>query len=203
MNKAELRRSLQRWRQSLPVWEWQQKSQQICEHLQATTLFQTAQTILAYFSIRQEPDLSPLFQSDKTWGFPRCVDQSLVWHRWSASEPLNQGAYDIPEPYPEAPLLTPETVDLMLVPAIACDQQGFRLGYGGGFYDRLLSSPAWAAKLKIGIVFEFARIAKLPVDPWDQPLQGVCTETGLTFTSEQDAGVGKRIVPTHRHSRSG
>jgi 5-formyltetrahydrofolate cyclo-ligase len=79
--------------------------------------------------------------------------------------------------------LTPSAVDLILVPAIACDVQGYRLGYGGGFYDRLLSTPAWRAKPTIGIVFEFARLPQLPVDPWDRPLQGICTESGL-FLSE-------------------
>jgi 5-formyltetrahydrofolate cyclo-ligase len=75
--------------------------------------------------------------------------------------------------------LEPTEVDLILVPAVACDLRGYRLGYGGGFYDRMLSSAEWASKPTIGIVFEFAYLPRLPIDDWDKVLQGVCTETGF------------------------
>lgn len=186
MQKAELRRSLLKARQSLPEAVWQQKSLRLCQHLQSWSLFANARTILAYFSFRQEPDLSSLFLDPRRWGFPRCVDKALHWHLWSPGHPLplQTGGYGILEPHPDAPTLSREDVDLILVPAIACDVRGYRLGYGGGFYDRLLSSPAWAAKPTLGIVFEFARLPQVPVDPWDRPLQGVCTEAGLFLSPE-------------------
>lgn len=178
MNKSELRRSLLKARQSIPVEVWRQKSDRLCDHLQSCSGFAQAETILAYFSFRQEPDLSPLFQVPKRWGFPRCVGKSLSWHCGPsvAALPLQTGAYGILEPEPDSPQLRPEDVDLILVPAVACDVRGYRLGYGGGFYDRMLSLPAWSHKPTIGVIFEFARLPKLPIDPWDRPLQGVCTE---------------------------
>jgi 5-formyltetrahydrofolate cyclo-ligase len=181
MEKSALRRSLLKARQALSVQDWREASQRICEHLQASPLFIEAETVLAYFSVRQEPDLSPLFQLPKTWGFPRCVGKSLSWHSWCPSDrlPLQTGTYHIPEPHPDSPRLTPEQVDLILVPAVACDQQGYRLGYGGGFYDRLLASPEWTDRTAIGIVFGFAHLPHLPIDPWDCPLHAVCTEQGL------------------------
>jgi 5-formyltetrahydrofolate cyclo-ligase len=181
VKKSELRRSLLRQRQSLSREEWRHKSDRICVHLQTSSLFLQAKTILAYFSFRQEPDLNSLLAPDRQWGFPRCVGQSLAWHLWSPSEsrPLQSGAYGILEPHSDAPVLEPDAVDLILVPAVACDRQGYRLGYGGGFYDRLLSSPSWANKPTLGIVFEEARLTALPYEPWDQPLQGICTEAGV------------------------
>lgn len=186
LSKAELRRQLLRSRQALSTEQWQEKSERLCQHLQTADLLVNAKTVLAYFSFRQEPDLSPLFANrDRTWGFPRCVAQELAWHAWSPTAveescyPLQKGAYGIQEPHPDLPMLEPDQVDLILVPAVACDVRGYRLGYGGGYYDRLLSLPQWAAKPTIGIVFEFARLSQVPCDRWDQRLSAVCTEAGL------------------------
>lgn len=180
VQKAELRRSLLKARQSMPQEIWQQKSNRLCAHLQQSPWFAEARTILAYFSFRQEPDLSPLFSTYHRWGLPRCEGKSLIWHLWSPHEfPLQTGTYGILEPQPNSPTLNSTEVDLILVPAVACDVRGYRLGYGGGFYDRLLSSPAWARIPTIGIVFEFARLPRLPIDPWDRRLQAICTEVGL------------------------
>ena len=61
---------------------------------------------------------------------------------------------------------------------MGCDVQGYRLGYGGGYYDRLLNSPSWKTKPTIGVVFDFAYLSQLPVDSWDKPLERVITENG-------------------------
>lgn len=183
--KNALRKSLLKTRQSMTVDEWKEKSDRVCTNILASSSFKEAKTVLAYFSFRQEPDLSPLFTNSqetyptKTWGFPRCVDKSLHWSVWRPNDAVEIGAYGIPEPCANALIISPTEVDLILIPSVACDHKGYRLGYGGGYYDRLLSSPEWVKKLTIGIVFEFAYVPQLPVEPWDKPLQGVCTETGL------------------------
>lgn len=185
-SKVALRRALLQERQALAIADWEQKSGQLCQHLQQSPLFAAAQTVLAYFSIRREPDLSALFSLDKTWGFPRCVGQDLAWHQWSVLQalPLLPNRYGIPEPQPTAPPISADQVDLILVPAIACDHQGYRLGYGGGFYDRLLSSSVWKSKYTIGIIFDSARLPELPKDSWDQRLAAVCTESGFFLTQD-------------------
>lgn len=197
MDKKALRRLLIQTRISLSETEWKNRSKRLCHHLTSTAIFQQAQTILAYFSFRQEPDLSPLFNFKlnsefnshtnelKKWGFPRCLGKSLVWHSWQPGEPLATGAFGTQEPLANAPILSPDMVDLILVPAVACDWRGYRLGYGGGFYDRLLNDPQWRQKPTIGIVFEFARLPELPIDPWDKPLDAICTDYGLTKRQKQ------------------
>ncbi|MEM9809434.1 MAG: 5-formyltetrahydrofolate cyclo-ligase, partial [Cyanobacteria bacterium P01_D01_bin.56] len=112
---------------------------------------------------------------------PRCEGKAMFWHRWYAGEPLplQKGTLGITEPHPTSPGIDPDKVDLILVPAVACDVKGYRLGYGGGYYDRMLSDPRWANKPTIGIVFEYARLPSLPREPWDRPLDGICTESGL------------------------
>lgn len=206
LTKTHLRQQFLQERRSLSKAIWREKSSMICKNIENLRQFQEAKTILAYFSSRQEPDLSNLFLSylpDKNlvtaeqlsphkssglkglevrqWGFPRCQGQSLVWHRWQATNPLQKGSYGIPEPLPQAPSIPAAEVDLILVPALACDRSGYRLGYGGGFYDRMLSESEWANILKIGIVFDFAYLPQLPVDSWDRPVDAVCTDSRCEF----------------------
>lgn len=177
MKKKALRRQLLQQRQALTRESWQEKSDRLCSRLQGLPLFSNATTILAYTSFRQEPDLNALFRDrQKQWGLPRCVDKSLLWHRWQPDRGLKVGAYGIFEPEADLPVLEAKEVDLILVPAVSCDRSGYRLGYGGGYYDRMLALPEWQEKPAIGIVFQFALLSQLPIDPWDRRLDGVCTE---------------------------
>jgi 5-formyltetrahydrofolate cyclo-ligase len=177
-SKVQLRQQLLKQRRSLPPAIWRANSDHLCRHLQSSPLFKEAQTILAYVSVHQEPDLSLLFNTNRHWGLPRCVGQSLRWHSWTPGDSLEVGAYGIQEPSPEAPLMDSSEVDLILVPAVACDHRKYRLGYGGGFYDRLLNSSEWRSKPTIGIVFNFAYLPQLPIDSWDRQLSAICSETG-------------------------
>jgi 5-formyltetrahydrofolate cyclo-ligase len=181
LDKSTLRQKILQQRQSLSPAQWQLKSNQICDRLKSMPLFQEAQTILAYFSFRQEPDLSPLFELDKNWAFPRCVGKSLVWHSWQPGTELNTGKYGIQEPLATATIVELASADLILVPTVACDAQGYRLGYGGGFYDRLLSSERNLSVPTIGVVFDFASGVQLATDPWDQKLNFICTETKFDY----------------------
>lgn len=191
MSKLTIRRSLLKQRQSLSPSEWRQKSDRLVSNLRTSGALIEAKTILAYFSFRQEPDLKPLFTeslegfnpASKFWGFPRCVGESLSWHLWQPGDIQAKGAYGILEPEEDATILDPREVDLILVPAVGCDRRGYRVGYGGGFYDRMLSLPEWASKPTIGIVFDFAFLRELPVDVWDKRLHGVCTENELLMVS--------------------
>ncbi|MGB8701185.1 MAG: 5-formyltetrahydrofolate cyclo-ligase [Thermosynechococcaceae cyanobacterium] len=183
-DKKTLRQTLLRERHALTEVDWQIKSHQLCQHLRQSDWFQSAQTVLVYKTVRREPDLSSLWQNHPTsrrWGLPRCDGSQLIWHRWNPQDPnqLQPGAYGILEPMSTLSTIAPAEVDLMLVPAVACDRQGFRLGYGGGFYDRLLSQPSWAVVRTVGIVFAFGLVKGWEPDPWDRPMQAVCTEQGF------------------------
>jgi 5-formyltetrahydrofolate cyclo-ligase len=189
-SKHLLRRQFIQQRRSLSIACWQTHSDLLCHRLSDCTQFIQAQTILAYQSCRQEPSLDYLFtHTDKQWGLPRCVvggaspaeNRELIWHRWQPIQTLLPGNYGIREPHPDTPLLAPEDVDLILVPAVAIDLRGYRLGYGGGYYDRLFADPRWGKIPTIGIVFDFAYVVQLPIEPWDLPLDAVCTELGISY----------------------
>ncbi len=72
------------------------------------------------------------------------------------------------------PLMDLQNIDLILIPAVACDRRGYRLGYGGGFYDRWLPN---STGLKVGIVFEEFYLDEIPIDIWDVPLEAIGTES--------------------------
>lgn len=182
IQKQRLRKQLLQQRKSLTQQEWQSLSQQICQQLENNSLYCEAKTILSYFSFRQEPDLSGLWQDNqKKWGFPRCVSNSLHWYYWQPGESLENNQYNIPEPLTTASVVKPEDVDLILVPTVACDKHGYRLGYGGGYYDRFLGNPDWQNIPTVGITFEFAYLTSLPTESWDIKLNFICTETGFSL----------------------
>jgi 5-formyltetrahydrofolate cyclo-ligase len=178
LDKPTLRRQWLADRAAMPPADWQHWSQRIGHNLRQLPIYQQAKTVLAYSSYRQEPDLSALFADrQKVWGLPRCVDRDLVWHRFdSRINTLQPGAFGILEPASDWPQLVASEVDLILVPCVGCDRRGYRLGYGGGFYDRLLADPGWAKIPTIGITFSPMWIAALPIDPWDRRLDRICTE---------------------------
>jgi 5-formyltetrahydrofolate cyclo-ligase len=184
MDKKALRQQLLQIRQQLTTDDWQARSQQITERLLAQSGFTPGQTVLAYFSLRQEPDLTALWQP-KTgtnalklrFGFPRCEEDSrLRWHHWQPGEPLVSGAFGILEPPMTAPKLQAAEVDWILVPCVGGDRHGYRIGYGGGFYDRLLAKPEWRRIPTIGITFDFGFVEAFGAEAWDQPLNYICTE---------------------------
>ena len=179
--KTALRRQLLAQRRSLSIPTWQQQSQKICNHLAQWDLIKNAEVILGFISFRQEPDLISLYQQfpQKTWGFPRCVDRTLDWHQiqpTNFTESTQIGNFGILEPIPPLPTIDLTRVDVILVPAIACDRQGYRLGYGGGFYDRFLFNQTG---FTIGIVFADFYREILPTEAWDLPTKAVCNENGI------------------------
>ena len=98
-------------------------------------------------------------------------------------EQLRSGYCGIPEPVcPEPSVLV--VPDLIVVPGVAFDAQGFRLGMGGGFYDRLLARPEYAGVVRLGSAYAFQCIEKLPHEAWDMPVDAVCTEKGVIWTQQ-------------------
>ena len=111
-------------------------------------------------------------------GLPVADGSGGLQYRCWSDAPLQPDSCGIPAPAPGSPL-GPDQLELLLVPALAVDQQGIRLGYGGGYYDRLRADPAWAA-VPAWAVLPSACIAAelLPRDPWDVPFTGWITEQG-------------------------
>lgn len=184
-HKQQLRQQIIDARQNLSSPICQQKSEAICGYLSEWEPVRSAQVILAFMSFRQEPYLSYLWQAfpSKIWGLPRCYGKELAWYQIDPnrlSQETEVGAYGISEPLTSLPPIDLTKVEVVLVPSVACDRRGYRLGYGGGFYDRFLARKDISATIKtVGIVFADFYLEHLPEDPWDARINAVCTEAGI------------------------
>jgi 5-formyltetrahydrofolate cyclo-ligase len=109
--------------------------------------------------------------------------ERLVFLPWDGTSPRGCDACGIPAPLPadgSAPMpLRPEALGLLLVPALAMDRRGIRLGSGGGWYDRLRSDPAWRSVPALAVLPSACVVERLPRDPWDVPFDGWLDEHGL------------------------
>jgi len=103
----------------------------------------------------------------------------LLYRAWNQGQPLEPDGCGIPAPPASTPPLSPADLALLLVPALAVDRSGYRLGYGGGWYDRLRADPAWARVPALAVLPSACLVALLPCDPWDIPFAGWLTEHGI------------------------
>ncbi len=168
-------------------------SARICHQISRAPLFRGARQIFLYMPLRSEIDLRSLGAQypDKIWGIPRCLPGvQLAWHRWSPGDPntLCRGGFGLSEPTADAPRLDPEAVDLILVPGLAFDVWGGRLGYGKGYYDRFLCRYPQAHTVGI-CAHDCFLSTPLPCDPWDVLMRGVVTDRGL-FPAQTDPKAG-------------
>jgi 5-formyltetrahydrofolate cyclo-ligase len=151
--------------------------------------------VSGYWPLADELDPRPAMTRLAALGHPLALPRvqgrrrPLAFHAWRPGEPLLAGPFDVMEPAPEAPLARPR---VLLVPLLAFDRQGRRLGYGAGYYDLVLrelraSSPPPFA---IGVAFAAQEVAEVPTGPRDQPLDAVVTERAVHRCDPSLCGFG-------------
>ncbi|MFZ5855276.1 MAG: 5-formyltetrahydrofolate cyclo-ligase [Chloroflexota bacterium] len=175
--KSLLRQQYRKLRATLGDEKRARASRSICEELERWTAFQQSKTILAYMPIKNEVDLTPLLtrHPEKRWVLPRIIPEEghrMVFHPYDAAR-LVRHPFGMAEPAADLPTIPPEALELVLVPGLAFDRHGWRLGYGGGYYDRFLKG---FAGISAGIVFRALLLEELPHGEFDVPVQWVVTE---------------------------
>ncbi|MBR2613499.1 MAG: 5-formyltetrahydrofolate cyclo-ligase [Clostridia bacterium] len=163
------------------IYDKQKYSELLCNGIEALKEYKDADVILLYFPTRSEPDISPLAdiarRDGKKIAFPISVtkDCTLDFRFISSTDELEIGAYGIREPRADSERATLSERTLCIVPALAVDTDGYRLGYGKGYYDRFLSTFEGSAVVAIhsSLVCE-----RLPRNDTDIPLKTIITETG-------------------------
>lgn len=184
--KESIRQYYKTLRQGIPKKEVLEKSQAITKQLIASSLWQSHDTIMLYLSFGHEVDTEALFkrgwEEGKKLLIPICLADG---HTIQASKidhldqlVLNQ--YKIRELPPDLiQPVAPEDIQLCVVPGIAFDKQGNRLGFGAGYYDRFLArlNPATP---KVALAFtKQLSMEPLPTDPYDLPMDYICTDQAL------------------------
>lgn len=181
--KDEIRRRIRAVRRKLPPEARAARSAAIAERVAALEVFDGASTLMAYVSIHGEADPGPLVEIARAAGkalvLPRVDLETgeVVLHRHREGDPLEAGAFGVPEPSAEAEVVPDDEVDLVLVPALAVDPRGHRIGYGKGFYDRLL--PRLERATSSALIFDFQLISEAPNMPGDVPVDLVVTDVRL------------------------
>jgi 5-formyltetrahydrofolate cyclo-ligase len=174
VDKAKIRQRFKTVRESLTAKEVAAASQAICQELTCWELLQSARTVLAYVAFRNELDLSALFRLGHIrWAIPRVVGPQLVLHTYDPDR-LVRHRFGMLEPAADLPVVSPGEVDLVLTPGVAFDRRGGRLGFGGGFYDRLL--PATPA-LRVGVTYDRCLAEEVPIAEHDQRMDWIVTPT--------------------------
>jgi 5-formyltetrahydrofolate cyclo-ligase len=139
-----------------------------------------------YWPVGAEPDWRPLLARwpetlCRRLALPvvRCVDGvgRLTYGAWHPADPLAADGCGIPAPMASAPLEA-QALALLLVPALAMDHRGIRLGSGGGWYDRLRADPTWRQRPALAVLPAACVVPSLPSDPWDVPFSGWLDENG-------------------------
>ena len=158
-----------------------EQSKLICQHILASDVYRRATVIAGYVPLKWEADITPVLadalQAGKCVALPRCgTAPDMTLHRIAALSDLVPGAYDIPEPPADSPEVSPDAVDLVLVPLEGIDSQGYRLGKGGGYYDHLLTDRQITA---VGCALAWQCVERVPRDPWDIPLSMCAAPDGI------------------------
>ena len=177
VQKQELRQKCKNLRKGLGDIFRAQASKEICKKLADWDIFQMSKVVLSYMPIPTEVDLRPLFIQfpDKQWLLPRILPGEvgqMVFHSYD-SKHLIQHRFGMAEPAPYLPQVSPEKVELVLAPGLAFDRFGWRLGYGGGYYDRFHSG---FERVSIGVVFHELLLDNLPHGIFDIPMGWIVSE---------------------------
>lgn len=168
--KAALRRQMAAL--SCPDW------QPLLERFLALPELVAAHTVMLFCGVGREPDTAPvidkLLRRGKTVALPRCLAQRRMEARVITSRSdLVPGAFGIPEPGEDCPVIERDKIDLVLVPNLCCDKRGYRLGHGGGYYDRYL---AGYSGMTVALCPAVWLREELPRDEFDLPVQVILTE---------------------------
>jgi len=171
MNKQELRRVIRQRKRAMTDAEIAEKSRRLAELFFDTEAYRRAETIYGYMPYNQEvrtvPILEQALRDGKKVAVPKCYGQEMRFLYLTDLSLVEKGYAGIPEPIADAPVAQDRTA-LVLMPGMAFDPQGHRIGYGGGFYDRfLVEEPEHPT---VALCYDFQVLPELETEEFDIPV---------------------------------
>jgi len=193
-DKREIRKRIMTLRNAMTPEEIEAKSGEIVRQLKGLREIRESSTLMVYLSFGSEVLTDDLIR----WGWdagkrivvPFCHPESreMTSCLLGGFTELETGHYGIREPKAERLKPVPrEEIDAVLIPAVAFDRQGRRVGYGGGYYDRFL--PEIPRSARIGAAFACQIVAEIPPDPHDVPADRIVTEDELIVAGIRSSGI--------------
>ena len=197
MDKAALRRAMRERRRALSAKEQEAASKAVFAHLKAFEPYRRAKTVMAYAACRGELSLAPVLEDalaqGKTLLLPRCEAPGVMTARKIDSlSQLRRGYFGLEEPDEACCVADPRKIDLILVPGVAYDACGHRLGQGGGYYDRFLKETC---AVRAGVCHDFALIDCVPHAAHDLDMDVLFSPAGVIRAEKNTSD--------HRRSRDG
>lgn len=187
LQRQEIRQQVRHLRRAMTDEQQAQAAEQLAELALNYAPLSAARNIALFLSVDGELNTRPLIA--RLWHLKKAVylpvlhpfsPGNLLFLRYSPDTPLLPNKLRIPEPPLDIrQLITLDQLDLMLVPLVAFDQHGQRLGMGGGFYDRTLQNWRQHGFLPVGLAHDCQQVDSLPVAEWDVPLPAVMTPSKL------------------------
>jgi 5-formyltetrahydrofolate cyclo-ligase len=161
--------------------------EQVCDQLLASNKLHNHQIVAVYWPLGDELDPMPLLNTlhslGHQMGLPVMLGagKPLIFRTWCPTDELQDAGFGTREPSDDKQILEP---DMILAPLLAFDSSGFRLGYGGGFYDRTLEKLRLNKPVSVyGIAYSAQEMDQVIKGPYDQPLDGIVTELGVILFS--------------------
>ena len=179
MPKRSLRQLMLARRRALLVTAGRSASQLVQQALIGTGAFAEARVLVLYAPIQNEVDTSQVLYaalaSDKVVLFPAVCSGGLEFRRISSPDTMRQGPFGIPEPDAACPVHSPGDADIIVVPGVAFDISGRRIGYGKGYYDKALHRLEGMGKL-VGFCYDFQLVEEIEGEAHDVMMDLIITE---------------------------
>ena len=174
MDKLQLRRAIRERKRAMTEEEIVSRSEKLCELFLASDAYKNANTIYGYLPYNQEvrtvPMLEQALKDGKKVAVPKCYGDQMEFIYLDDLTKVEKGYANIPEPIADEPIARDATA-LVLMPGLAFDPQGHRIGYGGGFYDKYLSAEPGHPTL--ALCYEFQMLPHLETEEHDIPVDTV------------------------------
>lgn len=187
----ELRKHIKWQRAHLSKIEQQQLSKLAIQQLIRHRLFRSARNIALYLPVRGEADPCSLLQAAKAGQrfflpvLSLSHNSHLIFVEWNQETRFRNNRFNIPEPLlAKRRILSPRQLDLVIMPLVAFDPKGSRLGMGGGFYDRSFAAKHYLKQTKpylVGFAYPFQQVPQLERQAWDVGLDASCTADSFTL----------------------